>query len=83
MSQVKPCLEKLNQDQDIDVKFFSAEALESNFFDFIFFLKKILNNLYFFFLKSRGHPSNVKKNRKKRLNFCKFQESKEKSEEIF
>ena len=28
-SQVKPCLEKLNQDSDADVKFFSIEALES------------------------------------------------------
>ena len=30
-TQVKPCLEKLNQDSDVDVKFFSNEALESNF----------------------------------------------------
>lgn len=29
LTQVKPCLEKLNQDSDIDVKYFSAEALES------------------------------------------------------
>jgi hypothetical protein len=28
-SQVKPCLEKLNQDPDSDVKYFAAEALES------------------------------------------------------
>jgi serine/threonine-protein phosphatase 2A regulatory subunit A len=27
-TQVKPALEKLNQDADADVKFFSAEALE-------------------------------------------------------
>ena len=28
-TQVKPCLEKLNQDSDVDVKFYSNEALES------------------------------------------------------
>lgn len=28
-TQVKPCLEKLNQDPDVDVKFYSNEALES------------------------------------------------------
>jgi serine/threonine-protein phosphatase 2A regulatory subunit A len=28
LGQVKPCLDKLNQDQDIDVKFFSTEALD-------------------------------------------------------
>ena len=27
-TQVKPALEKLNQDTDVDVKFFSTEALE-------------------------------------------------------
>ena len=32
-TQVKPALEKLNQDADSDVKFFSAEALESKLND--------------------------------------------------
>ena len=31
-TQVKPALEKLNQDTDVDVKFFSTEALESKVF---------------------------------------------------
>jgi hypothetical protein len=30
-TQLKPCLEKLNQDQDADVKYYSNEALESKF----------------------------------------------------
>lgn len=35
-SQVRPCLEKLNQDTDHDVQYFAREALESKSF-FIYF----------------------------------------------
>lgn len=31
-SQVKPCLDKLNNDNDMDVRYFASEALGGKFF---------------------------------------------------